>query len=250
MGERGDRPTAKVLPDHVAGRDQLTDDRRQWVRWTRRYADLAGSSGGPASRRTHAPSPGCLSDGGGRVKPRARETDRRVAGVSTQASDDPPGDAAEFEDHLREQMASLADAGTIRRRSISRGRQAHGRCGHSFARVCPRALGPSLEATRSSLRHRGAAGRGPRGRHRRARLAVAAGVAIKLPALFGHSTWTRRAASTPATSASFSFLLIAAISRGSDASTPDAGVAGGGVRRGGHIRERLSFLPWQPTPRP
>src|SRR5215211_8181966 len=76
-------------------------------------------------------------------------------------------DVAELEDHLREQVGVLVDAGLATDEAFLVAVKRMGNL-DALSRQFARALGPPLEATRGvPLRHWGAAARGANGRHRR-----------------------------------------------------------------------------------
>ena len=106
-------------------------------------------------------------------------------------------DVAELEDHLREQVAVLVDAGLATDEAFLVAVKRMGNL-DALTGVRARALGPPLEAAgRCPHRFRGATARARTDAIVVFCLAVAAAVVIKVPALFGIN-WTRTPASTPA----------------------------------------------------
>ena len=154
-------------------------------------------------------------------------------------------DVAELEDHLREQVAVLADAGLDHRRGVPDRGEAHGRPRRPLAGVRARALGPPLEAARRvPLRH--AASRRPR-RERTPSSRSVSRSRRRWPSRCRRSsawTWTRTPGSTPATSSLFVLPLLTGYFAWKRRARPQhASLAGAGVRRGGRVRQRLSVRP-------
>ena len=160
-------------------------------------------------------------------------------------------DVAELEDHLREQIAVLVDAGLATDEAFLVAVKRMGNLdalSREFAREHSDRLWKQLVVVPSDSGE-------PRARARTDAivafcLAVAAAVAIKVPALFGIQLDDRTPASTPATLSLFVLPLLTGYfvwKRRLDTSTRP--LAGRGVRRGGCIRQRLSLRRATATPR-
>ncbi len=201
MGGLGERPRRKYYRITPRGRAHLAEERRQWqtVDATLRGLWRASLRVPPATRRR----PRSCQREPERCRPgpdrSARGADRPLAGYLLRRQAIHSVDVAELEDHLREQVAVLVDAGLTPDEAFLVAVKRMGNIdalSREFAREHSDRLWKQLVMVPSDAGE-------PRTRARTDTLvafglAVAAAVAVKLPALFG-SAWMTTAASTPAT---------------------------------------------------
>ncbi len=152
-------------------------------------------------------------------------------------------DVAELEDHLREQVAVLIEAGLATDEAFLVAVKRMGAPRRALPGVRARALGAPVEAARRRVRGiRRAAGTGPHGCHRRLLSCGGGGRGDQAAGARSGSTWTRTPASTSATLSLFVLPLLTGYfvwKRRLD--IQHGPLAGRGVRRGGRVRQRLSL---------